>query len=278
MNLHALRLFHVIAETGSVTRASELLNISQPAISAQIRKLEKELGLPLLKAQGRGIALTDVGDKLFTYSRRLFAVEQQIEQFLQDYKMGELGHIFKSQYEHVEMSINTTNSTDALKQLLNLEVDLAIYGGLPETYPESVHAEEMFRDELWFVVSPKHRYAGQRVSLHDMVREPFVMREIGSSTRERFMALCRTYNAQAPRIALQFNGLNETVQAVIAGYGASFVSALVVREYVERGLLSRVFVEGVDLMNTISVYTRKNEPLSPAVQRFVDLIREHPHG
>jgi DNA-binding transcriptional LysR family regulator len=77
---------------------------------------------------------------------------------------------------------------------------------------------------------------------------------------------------------LQFNGLNETVQAVIAGYGASFVSALVVREYVERGLLSRVFVEGVDLMNTISVYTRKNEPLSPAVQRFVDLIREHPHG
>ncbi|MCT2194126.1 LysR family transcriptional regulator [Paenibacillus sp. p3-SID1389] len=278
MNLHALRLFHVIAETGSVTRASELLNISQPAISAQIRKLEKELGLPLLKAQGRGIALTDVGDKLFTYSRRLFAVEQQIEQFLQDYKMGELGHIFKSQYEHVEMSINTTNSTDALKQLLNLEVDLAIYGGLPETYPESVHAEEMFRDELWFVVSPKHRYAGQRVSLHDMVREPFVMREIGSSTRERFMALCRTYNAQAPRIALQFNGLNETVQAVIAGYGASFVSALVVREYVERGLLSRVFVDGVDLMNTISVYTRKNEPLSPAVQRFVDLIREHPHG
>ncbi|MGN8769107.1 LysR family transcriptional regulator [Paenibacillus barengoltzii] len=278
MNLHALRLFHVIAETGSVTRASELLNISQPAISAQIRKLEKELGLPLLKAQGRGIALTDVGDKLFTYSRRLFAVEQQIEQFLQDYKMGELGHIFKSQYEHVEMSINTTNSTDALKQLLNLEVDLAIYGGLPETYPESVHAEEMFRDELWFVVSPKHRYAGQRVSLHDMVREPFVMREIGSSTRERFMALCRTYNAQAPRIALQFNGLNETVQAVIAGYGASFVSALVVREYVERGLLSRVFVDGVDLMNTISVYTRKNEPLSPAVQRFVDLIREHPQG
>ena len=297
MNLHALRLFHVIAETGSVTRASELLNISQPAISAQIRKLEKELGLPLLKAQGRGIALTDVGDKLFTYSRRLFAVEQQIEQFLQDYKMGELGHIrlaatylpahflvptwiakLKSQYEHVEMSINTTNSTDALKQLLNLEVDLAIYGGLPEAYPESVHAEEMFRDELWFVVSPKHRYAGQRVSLHDMVREPFVMREIGSSTRERFMALCRTYNAQAPRIALQFNGLNETVQAVIAGYGASFVSALVVREYVERGLLSRVFVDGVDLMNTISVYTRKNEPLSPAVQRFVDLIREHPYG
>ncbi|MDU4697814.1 MAG: LysR family transcriptional regulator [Paenibacillus sp.] len=297
MNLHALQLFHVIAETGSVTRASELLNISQPAISAQIKKLEHELDFPLLKAQGRGIALTDGGEKLFTYSKRLFAVEQQIQRFIEDYKAGELGHIrlaatylpahfllptwiakFKTHYEQTEMTINTTNSTGALNQLLNLEVDLAIYGGLPEAYPESIHAEELFRDELWFVVSPQHRYAGQRVSLHDMVKEPFVMREVGSSTRERFMALCRTYNAPAPRIALQFNGLNETIQAVIAGYGASFVSALVVRDDVERGQLSRVFVEEVNLMNSISVYTRKKEPLSPAAQRFVKLIREVSHG
>lgn len=296
MNLHALRLFHVIAETGSVTRASELLSISQPAISAQIKKLERELDLPLLKAQGRGIALTDGGEKLFAHSKRLFAVEQQIERFIEDYKAGELGHIrlaatylpahfliptwiakFKTRYEYTEMTINTTNSTDALNQLLNLEVDLAIYGGLPEAYPESVQAEELFRDELWFVVSPRHRYAGQRVSLHSMVKEPFVMREVGSSTRERFMALCRTYNAPSPRIALQFNGLNETIQAVIAGYGASFVSALVVRDYVERGQLSRVFVENVDLMNSISVCTLKNEPLSPAAHRFIGLIREFPH-
>lgn len=64
MNLHALRLFHVIASTGSVTRASELLNISQPAITAQIKKFEKELLLTLLKPQGRGIALTDAGEEL----------------------------------------------------------------------------------------------------------------------------------------------------------------------------------------------------------------------
>lgn len=296
MNLHALRLFHVIAETGSVTRASELLSISQPAISAQIKKLERELDLPLLRAQGRGIALTDGGEKLFAHSKRLFAVEQQIERFIEDYKAGELGHIrlaatylpahfliptwiakFKTRYEHTEMTINTTNSTDALSQLLNLEVDLAIYGGLPEAYPESVQTEELFRDDLWFVVSPQHRYAGQRVSLHAMVKEPFVMREVGSSTRERFMALCRTHNAPAPRVALQFNGLNETIQAVIAGYGASFVSALVVRDYVERGQLSRVFVENIDLVNSISVCTRKNEPLSPAAHRFIGLIREFPH-
>lgn len=130
-----------------------------------------------------------------------------------------------------------------------VEVDLAFYGGLAEEYPETIRSEELFRDELWFVVAPDHRYAGRQVSLAEMVREPFVMRETGSSTRERFLALCRTFNAPAPRIALQFNGLNETVQAVIAGYGASFVSSLVVREQVERGRLSRVFVDGPEPQN-----------------------------
>ncbi|MGQ3478975.1 MULTISPECIES: LysR family transcriptional regulator [Paenibacillus] len=294
MNLHALRLFHVVASTGSVTRASELLNISQPAITAQIKKFEKEISLTLLMPLGRGIALTDAGEKLAVLARRLFAVEQQIEQFSQDYRDGAHGHIrlaatylpahflipawiakFKQQYEHVEMTINTTNSNDALQQLLNIEVDLAIYGGLPEQYPDTIQTEELFRDELWFVVAPDHRYANQQVSLLEMMHEPFVMREKGSSTRERLFSLCRTYNAPAPKVTLNFTGLHEAITAVIAGYGANFVSSLVVREYVERGELCRVYVEDIQLLNSIAICTRKNEPLSTATLNLIQLIRNH---
>lgn len=296
MNLHALRLFHVIATTGSVTRASELLNISQPAITAQIKKLEKEISLPLFKAQGRGIALTDGGEKLAFHAKRLFVIEQQIEQFLRDYREGTAGHIrlsatylpahfliptwiakFKQRYEQVEMMIHTTNSTDALKQLLNIEVDLAIYGGLPEKYPDIIQSEELFRDELWFVVAPDHPMANRHVSLSEMMENPFVMREEGSSTRERLMALCRTHNVPSPKIALQFNGLLETMKAVIAGYGASFVSALVVRDHVKRGELCRVHVEGVPMQNIICIFTRKNEALSSAAANFIQLIRDNPY-
>ncbi|WP_311082360.1 LysR family transcriptional regulator [Paenibacillus polymyxa] len=294
MNLHALRLFHVVASTGSVTRASELLNISQPAVTAQIKKFEKEISLSLLMPLGRGIALTDAGEKLAVLAKRLFAVEQQIEQFSQDYRDGAHGHIrlaatylpahflipawiakFKQQYEHVEMTINTTNSNDALQQLLNIEVDLAIYGGLPEQYPDTIQTEELFRDELWFVVAPDHRYANQQVSLLEMMHEPFVMREKGSSTRERLFSLCRTYNAPAPKVTLNFTGLHEAITAVIGGYGSNFVSSLVVREYVERGELCRVYVEDVQLLNSIAICTRKNEPLSAATQNFIQLIRDY---
>jgi DNA-binding transcriptional LysR family regulator len=296
MNLHALRLFHVIASSGSVTRASELLNISQPAITAQVKKFEKEISLSLLKPQGRGIALTDAGEQMALLAKRLFAVEQQIEQFSQDYRNGTNGHIrlaatylpahfliptwiakFKQQYEQVEMTITTTNSSDALRQLLNVDVDLAIYGGLPEEYPDTIQTEELFQDELWFVVAPNHRYANQHVSLLEMMREPFVMREEGSSTRERLLALCRTYNSSAPRITLQFNGLHEAITAVIAGYGANFVSSLVVRDYVERGDLCRVYVDGIHLQNTIAICTRKYEPLSAATINLIQMIRQNPY-
>ncbi|GGA49048.1 LysR family transcriptional regulator [Paenibacillus physcomitrellae] len=296
MNLHALRLFHIIASSGSVTRASEQLNISQPAITAQVKKFEKELGLSLLKPQGRGIALTEAGEKLAAHATRLFAVEQQIEQLVSDYQSGAKGAIrltatylpanfllpawiagFKQKYEQVEMSITTTNSAGAMKLLLNMEADMAVFGGAAEEWEESIQMEQLFEDELWFVVSPQHPYAGRQVSLEEMVKQPFVMREEGSSTRERLFSLCRTYNLPSPRVALQFNGLHEAITSVVAGYGASFVSSLVVRDYVERGALCRVDVEGIRLRNIIGVCTRRNEPLTAAADHFIQMIRQSPY-
>ncbi|WP_336785107.1 LysR family transcriptional regulator [Paenibacillus sp. MMO-177] len=296
MNLHALRLFHTIAAAGSVTRASELLNISQPAITAQIKKFEKELILNLFKPQGRGISLTDAGEEMAVLAKRLFAVEHQIEQFAVNYRSGTIGSIrlaatylpahflipawiakFKQQFEQVEMNITTTNSSGALRQLLDVEVDIAIFGGMAENYPDTIRTEELFQDELWFVVAPGHRYANQQITLTEMMKEPFVMREEGSSTRERLLSLCRTYNSVVPTISLQFNGLHEAITAVIAGYGANFVSSLVVRDYVKRGELARVYVEGIDLKNTIAICTRKNEPLPASAMNLVQMIRQNPY-
>lgn len=297
MNLHALRLFHVVASTGSVTRAATLLHISQPAITAQIKKFEQELSFPLLKPEGRGITLTEAGEQLAILAKRLFAVEHQIEQFTNEFREGKIGSIrlaatylpanfliptwistFKQQYDQVELTINTTNSADAFRQLINIEVDVAIYGGIIEEHPESIHSEVLFEDELWFVVAPSHPYANQKINLQEMMKVPFVMREQGSSTRERLLSLCRTYNVPAPKISLQFNGLLEAISAVISGYGANFVSSLVVRDYVNRKELSRVYVEGILLTNTIAVCRRKNEPLPPTTERFLQMIQEAPHN
>lgn len=88
MNLHGLRLFHAIVRYGGVTRAAEELNISQPAVSSQVKKFERELGIQLFASEGRRLVLTDAGMQLTGYAERLFMLEQDVENFVQDFRAG----------------------------------------------------------------------------------------------------------------------------------------------------------------------------------------------
>ncbi|MDQ0170213.1 LysR family transcriptional regulator [Paenibacillus tundrae] len=292
MNLHGLRLFHAIVRYGGVTRAAEELNISQPAVSSQVKKFERELNIQLFVSEGRRLVLTDAGTQLISYAERLFMLEQEVEHFVEDFRAGKKGMIritatylpanfllpawiarFKQMHEEVEVVVNTTNTRIAFDQLLRYEAEIAVYGGSGITH-DGVHWDELFEDEMWFVVHPEHPYAGRKVELKDMMAEPFIMREEGSVTRDRLVSLCTTNNLPAPRIALQFNGLNETISAVKAGYGANFISSLVVKEDVREGRLARVFVQHMQLKNTLAVCTRAGEVLSPAARKLVDLMKQ----
>lgn len=291
MNLHALRIFHAVAEKGGVTRAAEELLISQPAVTAQVRNLEKELGFALLAPKGRGVLLTDGGRLVADYAKRLFALEREIESGIREYKAGFSGVLrivatylpanlllpewlarYKQEHPQVEVVLTTVNSREAVEQLLNYDAEVAVYGGGWEEQP-GIAWEQLLEDELWFIVPNSHPYAGKEISLSEMMKVPFILREEGSSTRERLFSLCRALNVNPPKVGLQFNGVSEAVRAVIAGYGANFISSMAVRDYVERREVSRVFVRGLTLMNPIAVCTRKEEMLSPVAEAFVGLIR-----
>ncbi len=292
MNIHGLKLFYQVAITGSFTKAAELMCISQPAVSSQIKKFEHEIGVPLFKQQGRGVVLTEFGAALAEKAQKLVSLEKHIESFIEDYRLAKAGTIhlvatylpanflipkwattFKGANEDVNLIITTTNTKDALEQLMHYKADIAIYGGGVSERPEKVTWEELFEDELWFVVSADHPYANQVISLADMVKEPFIMREEGSSMREHLFSLCQTYQVKPPKIALQFNGINETIRSVMAGYGANFISSLAVREYVDSSKLARVYVEHVAIKHKIAICTRKDEKHSLLVQKFIETIK-----
>lgn len=293
MNLHALKLFYETASRGGVTRAAEALRISQPAVTTQIRNLEQELGLTLFASQGRGMRLTEAGELLYRYAGRMFALEQEMTLRLNDYRDGVHGRLrvaatylpanhllpvwmaaFKQRHEQAEPTIITVNSAIAYEKLLHYEADLAFIGGSKDA-PQGIVREELMEDELWFVVPSGHRLAGASIGLNEMMREPFILREEGSSARDMLFALCRLHNSEPPRVGLQFNGLNETIRAVMAGYGAIFVSALEVGEYVRQGAVARVYVEGVRLTNPIAACMRADEELVPVARLFLSFVKEH---
>lgn len=181
MNLHGLRLFHAIVRYGGVTRAAEELNISQPAVSSQVKKFERELGIQLFVSEGRRLVLTDAGVQLTGYAERLFMLEQDVENFVQDFREGKKGLIrltatylpsnfllpgwiarFKQMHEDVEIVVSTTNTRMAFDQLLRYEAEIAVYGGSGITHA-GVQWDELFDDEMWFVVHPDHPYAGKEI-------------------------------------------------------------------------------------------------------------------
>lgn len=291
MNLHALKVFHTVAQLGNVTKAAEELHVSQPAVTQQVRNLENELGIKLVKPDGRGISLTYAGNELYRLSCKLFAVEHEIENRMYELASGKIGELtiaathlpatillprcialFKSEYEDVKINVITGNTQEAFQMLNNLIADVAIIGGGWEQ--PNITWEHLFDDELWFVVPAGHPFANQEVSLQQMMEETFVIREEGSSTRERFLSMCRTYNVRQPKIGMQFNGLYETIKAVSAGYGANLISAMAVREFVDRGEVCRVFVQNVDLKRPIAICTAENIPSSPIVTKFIRVMSE----
>ncbi|MFM1654558.1 LysR family transcriptional regulator [Brevibacillus sp. B_LB10_24] len=290
MNLHALRIFTEVANQGSVTRAAEALLLSQPAVTAQVRRLEAEVGLTLLTPQGRGVQLTEAGELLARHAQRLFAMEKEIEQRLQALKEGTSGRLrvaatnlptnlllpvwlakFKREHPGIQLELVSGNSREVFERLLSFEADLAVVAGGWEA--EGVLREVLFEDELWFIVPVDHKYAGRLVPLADMMKEPFLLRGEGSSTRQMLISLCIANNVEPPVVGLQFYGMYESIRSVISGYGAMLVPALAAREYVERGDVAIVHVEGVKLNWPISLCQRKADPLSPAAARFIGWIK-----
>jgi DNA-binding transcriptional LysR family regulator len=292
MNLHALRIFVEVASTGSVTAAADALSISQPAVTAQVRKLEHELGISLITPLGRGITLTHEGRFLFEKAERIFDWEKEMEEQLAQIKAGSIGKLriastllpahyllpqwlasYKQQYEQVEVEMRSGNSQQSIERLLHYQADLAII--INESWDERPIRRHHLTDvSYWFIVPPGHPFAGQEVTLKELVQEPFLFREQGSSTRELLFSLCREHGVQPPRVGLQYNGgLVESIQSVRAGYGTMLAPELAVRELVEYGEVGRVFLPGIEIKRPVYLCLRDDDhTLLPAVTRFLEKL------
>lgn len=295
MNFHVLRLFYYVAITGSVTKASERLHISQPAISAQIRKFERENNITLLEVKGKRMALTPLGHRLIQPLEKLFAMGEQVEQIIEDYHKFPVGNIriagnylatslliprwaslFKQRFRELGVQISTTNSYETMEKLINFEADVAIYSDMefPSHNTGIFEHRELYKDEYVFVVSSKHPFAKKRVNLEDIVSEAFIMREEGSAARGRLLRLCEENKVGQPKIELQFNGVNETILAVIAGYGITFVSSLLAQPYLDQGTLAKVETGNAVTKHSIWMASRQKALQESYVQSFIALVME----
>jgi DNA-binding transcriptional LysR family regulator len=159
-----------------------------------------------------------------------------------------------------------------MERLLRYQADVAFITN--ESWDDRpIRRRHMVDVDFWFIVPAGHPFAGKEVSLEKLAKEPFLLREQGSSTRELLFSLCRERGVHIPRVGMRYHGLVESIQSVRAGYGTMLAPELAVRELVERGEVARVFLPDISIKRPVYLCLREEEnSLAPAVSRFLQMI------
>ena len=291
MNLNHLAIFHAVAQTGSMTLGAERLDISQPAVSKQVQELEGALRVHLFDRIGRRIRLSQAGEILAEYARRLFALAAEAEAAMADvrgvgrgrlvvgasttigtYLLPRVVAAFSRQHPGIELLVEIDNTEHVHRRLAGLELDVGLTEGFVEE--EELDGEVFHRDELVVIAAPGHRLAGRaRLPPSAVQKEPFILRELGSGTRaveERALARLKL----PVRVAMAL-GSTEAIKRVVAeGMGLAIVSQLAVHAECAAGTLAVLPVAGLRIERPLHLVRRKGRRDGPALQAFCHILRE----
>jgi DNA-binding transcriptional LysR family regulator len=297
MDTRQLAAFVAVVERKSFSRAAEQLGLTQPAVSLQIRSLEKRLGRQLLDRSGRRVEPTEAGRRLYRRAQRLLALEEQLVEDVAAETNGELrGKIeigastgpgggvvplllceFQLRNPEVEISLSVFDTQRVVELVADRELELGVVGAARRH--RSVVFEPFFRDEVVLVCAPGHRFAGKRLSLEQLREEPHIVMQEGAGVRQVIEDELREAGVRLRDFDVRLElGLQESVKsAVAAGYGVSFISRSAVEAELAAGTLAAAEVEGLEPSREISLVRSSGRPLTHAGEAFVAFARERLH-
>ncbi len=295
INLHHLRVFYMAAKYESCTAAAQKLCVTQPAITAQIRKLEDQCSLKLFKKRGRNIHLTDEGTALFHYARRIFECEREVEDAIEEmrklkrgvlrlgttktyarYFMPVLISTFHETYPQIKIHLDEGSSLDMTHSLVGLKNEVVVIAMAAEN--PAVTFIPLSHEKLVLIMAPSHPLANKAaVSVRELAGEPIIMKEAGSGTRLKVNGLFERYGCDL-NILMETSNAEFIKQLVQQGEGFSFlVKEAVATELQEKKLVSVPLMEE-ELYLDVSIAYLKNEHLSRPAQAFVDILLEMAQG
>jgi DNA-binding transcriptional LysR family regulator len=286
-----LRVFSEVARHLSFIRAAQTLNLTPPAVTMQVRELEKHIGMPLFDRSGRTVTLTTVGEYMLVYARKMLSTLKDAEDAaarLQKLEVGLLTigmvstaqyflpHLlarFRQEHQGVDIKLVVGNREQLVKMLYANEVDIAIMGRPPTEM--ATRAEPFAAHPHVFVAPVGHPLArGETISPLELQAQSFILRELGSGTRaamERFLEKARV----EPRVSMEMAS-NETIkQAVMAGMGLSFLSLHTLGLELDNRLIAVLDVEGAPVVRAWNVVHMLSKLLSPAAEAFRYFVLEH---
>ena len=288
LTIRQLRALAAVQKHRSVTGAAKQLNLTQPAVTLQLRNLQALAGLPLIQRASDGMLLTDAGRQVLALSERIEAAMADCETSIEMIAGKTAGRIsigavstakyfvpfviagFSKLHPDVEVTLSIGNRQEIGNALRGYDLDIAIMGRPPVGIEMDVH---LIGDHPHVIIAPTgHPLARKsRLKLADLADETFLMREPGSGTRGLMEQLFES-GGVVPKIGMAMSS-NETIkQAVIAGLGIAFISAHTVATELDERRLVTLDVDGLPVVRQWFVVARQDKVLLPPAQAMLDFL------
>jgi DNA-binding transcriptional LysR family regulator len=292
MKLHLLRIFTVVAEHMSFSRAAESLYISQPAVSKAVKELENQLGVALFERGAGLLSLTVAGALLAERGRVILAVEQTAEEDLRalrglhqgvlrigssttiaTYLLPPLIAIFLRSHPAIDLRVTIQNTQTVLSLLLDYQLDVALIEGPVED--RRIVSEPWWPDELVVIAAPDHPLAqaarGGPLPASLLAEQLFLIREAGSGTREVGERALAERGIQMLR-SVELGSTEAIKQAVAAGLGVAIISQATIEDQLSLNKLVILPVSGLDIRRTFTRVRLAGRTPSPAARAFDELL------
>jgi len=293
MDTRQLAAFCAVVERRSFSQAAEQLGVTQPAVSLQIRSLEKRLGLQLLDRSGRRVEPTEAGQRLYRSAQRLLAMEEQLLAELGDEAEGELtGRLeigastgpggtalpivlceFQARHPDVHVALSVSDTQRVVEQVARRELELGVVGAVRRH--RGVVFEPFFRDEVVLAVPRGHRFANRTVPLDELKGEPLVLMQEGAGVRQVIDDELRNAGVRLRDLDVRLElGLQESARsAVVAGFGVTFISRSAIESDLAAGTVAIAQVEGLEPSREIALVRSSGRAETRVAQAFVAYAR-----
>ena len=294
MDTRQLAAFCAVVERRSFSQAAERLGVTQPAVSLQVRALEKRLGTQLLDRSGRRVEPTEAGKRLYRGAQRLLALEEHLVEEVTAGSEGSLGGElslgastgpaaivvpqllceFQARNPAVRVALEVHDTQAVVDRVAERELELGIVGAARRR--RGVRFEPFFRDEVVLACPPGHRFAGRTVTVAELRSEPLIVMQEGAGVRQVVEDELRRLGARLRDLDVPLTlGLQESVRsAVVGGYGVSFISRTAVETDLASGAIGEARVEGMDGGRQIWLAQATGRTPTRAADEFVSFARD----
>ncbi|MCK5167596.1 MAG: LysR family transcriptional regulator [Rhodospirillaceae bacterium] len=288
LTLRQLKAFGAVARNLSFTRAAEELNLSQPAVSMQVKQLEGQVGQPLFEQMGKKIYLTEAGREVYHYAKEIsgeignmeaaLASLQGIEHGTLSISVATTAHyfapkllsIFYQRFPGVDIRLDVTNRETLLSQLSENVVDMVIMGQPPRGI--EVESDEFMENPLVVIAPPDHHFAKERsIPVNHLSSETFIVREKGSGTRSAMERFFKQHKMDL-KTGMEVSSDEAIKQSVQAGLGLSIMSRDATQMELQLGRLCIPDVLHFPIVRHWYVVHRKGKRLSPVATAFRDFL------